>query len=333
MAERPTVPLTLHSTEGQLLRITAAVALLGFMAGVMILPGARAYSGEDVVAQLEAGCSVLGLAAFVLSVSMCVRGVLQVFLRRSFQPLLSACAFFVVVGVMAVSPSLRRQGPFVLVLLTAFAGSVALVLASLRTLRAPATRVGGVLLGLLAAAGASRMIAFFFVHDGAREQDEQLVQLARWAGSIDLSLQFLALLVTLMWLATRGGRAGRLGANFAVLGTVLTCVWLFRDANLTTPTAVLVRNSLARYSMPPMLPSFVTVAAYRLIASWFVALACLLQWRRPAVLMASVAMLLLGSADFDVPLGYLLSSCAALWLCFAADDQRTLWADIAVLEK
>lgn len=304
------------------------VGFFAYVLGVLVMPGARGRLGQAGMERVEHATSFLTLSAYVFSAFALAHASVAVFRRPRF-PVLTAIALSTATfGSMLVAPGLSRALPFGFAMAASALTTLALVLACVRTVRMPATRMPGIVLGGMALAGGLRALAFAMARrtlDSAPRSDT----LARVLGSSSVVLGVLLLLLLHLWLAARGGRNGRIASNVGLLGAVGVCVWM--SSRHGGETLGVLKYSLLAYEMPPLSTPVLVVASWRLLLGTGAALSCLLLWRRSALVLPPLAMVVLGAGSFDMPVATLLTNAGLVWLCMAAEDPRTLWIESAAI--
>ena len=318
-----------HDSASVLLRTTAVFSFVAYVLGVMVMPGARGRLGQAGVEWLERGTSVAALATYVMAVFLLAQGSVAVFRKPKFPVLTALTAICSTVATMLVAPGLTRSLPFGFAMGATLAGVLALGLACARTVQNPATRVPGSILGGFALDGALRGLAFALARTGTLDSAPRSQDFARVLGSGHVVFGVLILLVVHVWLAARGGKGGRTASNVGLLSAVGICFWM--ASRQAGPAMSLLKHSLSSYEMPPLSTPVLVVASWRLVLGAGAGLACLLPWRRSAFVLPPLVLLVLGSASLDMPLANVLTTTAALWLCFAAEDPRTMWVEAAAV--
>lgn len=316
-----------HDSASVLLRTTAVVGFLAYVLGVLIMPGARGRLGQAGVETLERASSVTALATYVMAAFLIAHASIAVFRKPKFPALTALAAVLATLSTMLVAPGLARPLTFAFAIAASAAAAITLLVASARTLQNRATRVPGLLLAGFAIDGILRGVSFALARSGTLDAAPRSESLARMLGSSSVLLGVLLVLFVHVWLAARGGKSGRFASNVGLLGAVALCFWM--ASKQAGPTVSMIKHSLSSYEMPPLSAPVLVVASWRLVLSAGAALACLLAWKRSSFVLPPLAMLLLGGAAFDMPLANVLTTSAAVWLCFAADDPRTLWIEAA----
>lgn len=313
-----------YETATVLLRINGVVAFFAYVLGVLVMPGSRGRLGQSGVEWVERATSVATLAAYVLSAFALAHAAVAVFRRPKFPLLTSFTILVATFASMLVAPGLMRSLSFPFAMGASAATVIALGMAASRTLKAPPTRAAGVVMVGVALVGALRALAFVMARstlDAAPRSDG----LARALGSTSVVLGVVLLLFVHLWLAARGGNIGRIASNVGLLGAVAVCVAM--SSRSAAGTFAMLKHSLLAYEMPPLSSPVLVVSSWRLVLTTGTALACLLPWRRSALILPPLAMLVLGSASFDMPVANLLTNAALVWLCLAAEEPRLLWIE------
>ncbi len=312
-----------------LLRSTAFVGFAAYVLGVLIMPGARGRLGQSGVEWFERASSFTTLAAYLMAAFLIAHAAVAVFRKTQFQVLSALVAILASLSTMLVAPGLTRPLSFAFAMGASSVAVLTLAVACARTVKKRVTRVPGLLLGGFAVAGTLRAAAYALARGGSLDAASRSADLARLLGSMSVLLGVVLLLVVHLWLAARGGKGGRAASNVGLLGAVAVCFWMASKS--AGPTLSMIRHSLSSYEMPPLTTSVLVVSSWRLILTVGAALACLLPWRRSPFVLPPLCMLVLGGSAFDMPIANLLSTAGAVWLCFAADDPRTLWVEAAAV--
>lgn len=316
-----------HDSASVLLRTTAATSFVAYLLGVMVMPGARGRLGQSGVELLEKATSIFALASYVMAVVLLAHAAVTVFRKPTFPVLTALTALFATLAALLVAPGLSRSLPFFFAMGATVAAVVALGLACARTLRNRVTRLPGLVLGGFAVDGVLRGLSFALARTGTLDAAPRSADFARVLGSAYVIFGVLLVLLVHVWLAARGGKGGRTASNVGLLSALALCFWM--ASRQAGPAMSLLKHSLSSYEMPPLSAPVLVVAAWRLVLSAGAALACILPWRRSPFVLPPLAMLLIGNASLDMPLANVLTAAAAVWLCFAADDPRTVWHEAA----
>lgn len=318
-----------NDSASVLLRTTATVSLVAYVLGVMILPGARGRLGQNGVEVLERATSIAALATYIMAAFLIAQAAVAVFRKPKFPALTALAAVLATLSTMLVAPGLSRPLTFGFAMGATAAATATLAVASARTLQNRVTRVPGLLLAGFALDGVLRGLAFALVRSGTLDEAPRSESFARVLGSGSVLVGVVLVLFVHVWLAARGGKLGRYASNVGLLAAVGLCFWM--ASRHSGPATSMIKHSLSSYEMPPLMTPVLVVGSWRLVLSAGAGLACLLPWRRSSLVLPPLAMLVLGGAAFDMPLANLLTTSAAVWLCFAADDPRTLWVEAAAV--
>lgn len=312
-----------------LLRSTAVISFVAYVLGVMVLPGARGRLGQSAVEVLERATSISALASYIMATFLVAQAAVAVFRKPKFPVITALVALLATVSTMLVAPGLSRPLSFGFAMGATVAAVVTMALASARALSNRITRIPGLLLAGFAIDGTLRGLAFALVRTETLDAAPRSEVFARLLGSSSVLVGVVLVLFVHVWLAARGGRSGRHASNVGLLLAVALCFWM--ASRQAGPAMALLKHSLSSYEMPPLNTPVLVVGAWRLVLSAGAALACLLSWRRSSLVLPPLTLLLLGAAAFDMPLANVLSTAAAVWLCFGADDPRTLWIETAAI--
>ncbi len=320
---------TSNESASVLLRATAVSGFVAYILGVGVMPGARGRLGQVGVEWLERATSVVALAAYIMAAFLIAQAAVGVFRKSKFQVLSALVAILASLATMLVASGLTRPLSFPFAMGASGAAVATLAVASARTVKNRVTRVPGLLLGGFALAGVLRAGAYALARSGTLDSAPRSEHVARVLGSASVVLGVVLLLLVHLWLAARGGKGGRAASNVGLLGAVGLCVWMASKS--AGPALSMLKHSLSSYEMPPLTTPVLVVSSWRLILTAGAALACLLPYRRSPFVLPPLAMLVLGGSALDMPIANLLTTAAAVWLCFAADDPRTLWVEAAAV--
>lgn len=320
---------TTNDSASVLLRTTAVVGFVAYVLGVVIMPGARGRLGQSGVEWLERTTSISALAAYLMAAFLIAQAAVAVFRKPKFQVLSAVVAILASLATMLVASGLTRPLSFAFAMGASGAAAATLAVACARTVKNRVTRVPGLLLGGFALAGLLRAGSYALARSGTLDSAPRSEDVARTLGSASVLLGVVLLLLVHLWLAARGGKGGRAASNVGLLGAVGVCFWMASKS--AGPTLSMIKHSLSGYEMPPLTTPVLVVSSWRLILTVGAALACLLPYRRSPFVLPPLAMLVLGGSALDMPIANLLTTAAAVWLCFAADDPRTLWVETAAV--
>lgn len=301
---------------GSALLLTASVAVVAKIAGVILAPAARGLFASSTVNLVDTASGAFAYTLTALLVAL-VAGASFELARTTTLSMLSRGSFIVATGLVVAlaSPAvIERLSAPPSVLLAIVSSAVALA-TGVVVMREPETRAVGTVLVLLAFCGMCRMTAWataaMFVERGSPS-----IALARGFATGAVGLQAIAALLAAAWIGTRSKWRGRLLANIAIV-VAFAATWI-AERGSDSPSAI---EAVLRVTLPTAagLPSpyhLGSIASFLLPASILLGAVALLQPGRRAVIVA-LSLALLSNGSFDVPLQALLVTTSAQWALLA----------------
>lgn len=302
--------------------LTAAVAVIAKIFGVVVAPGARGMFSGATVNVIETTSATLAYTLTALLVALVCAASFDLARARStsgvarggvvaLSGLIVALASPAVVERLGTLPSLALA---VVASVTALVGGIVVV-------RTPDTRAVGGILVLLAISSMSRIVAWETSAVSFERGSLSLHETARSLATVAVGLEALGALVSAAWIGTRSKWRGRVLANVAIL-LAFGLTWLASRGRNAEPGIQAVLSAAVRASdglpQPYVLES---VAAFLLPATLLLASVALVQPGQPAIV-AALATALLSRGRFDVPLQALLVTTSAQWAMLAMIDAR-----------
>lgn len=328
MSETPSIRPTV-GWAGSALLLTATVAVVAKITGVILAPAARGLFAASTVNLVETASGAFAYTLTALLVAL-VAGASFELARTTTLSVIARGSIVVATGLVIAlaSPAvIERLSAPPSVLLASVASMVALVGGAV-VLRKPETRAVGTVLVLLGFCAMLRMTAWataaMFVERGAPS-----IAVARGFATAAIGLQAIAALLAAAWIGTRSKWRGRILANVAIL-VAFAATWI-AERGSDSPSSI---EAVLRFALPSAagLPSpyhLGSIASFLVPASILLGAVALFQPGRPAVIVA-LSLALLSSGAFDVPLQALLVTTSAQWAVLAMLADRKERADASV---
>ena len=305
-----------------LLRVSALVGVVSTALGTVVLPGLHGIASDAVITRWEHVSSAFAYAMGLLLLGLLITGVFD-FLRARNVGLLPRA--LIMLGAPGVLVMLMRA--FVMPL--APVGTLVLVVATVVValgggvvgLRAPHTRVLGLLQLVLALAATLRLTAWLVV--ALAPDSLRAYTFSRTFGGAGVVAEGGALALVVAWLSTRRRVEIFVGAAIALV-CAAALVWVAGRAGPASPSWQLVLRS-GLTSPDSGGTALGAIDAFLVAASALLALTCALTPNPLIAVTCAMALALLGRGAFDVPLRALAATVAALWTILAAVDERAMW--------
>lgn len=316
---------TIGWASGALL-LTAAVAIVAKITGVILAPGVRGVLGSNAVNSVEVAAGTFAYALMGLLVALVCGASFELARARGIHTL-SRGGVVATSGLIValVSPAVvDRLNVFPLLALSVITGLVALI-AGLVVVRTPRTRAIGVILVFMTFGGFFRIVSWETSSIAFERSSSSIHELSRGFSTAAVTFQALSVFVAATWIGTRSRWRGRVLANVAiVLAFVLT--WLAaRTSSSPSSIEAVLRASLSTVGRLPAPFLLGSISAFIVPASIFLAMAALAQRGQAPAITASLIFALLSNGAFDVPLHALLVTVSAQWAMLAMADDRGLW--------
>jgi uncharacterized membrane protein len=307
--------------------LTAVVAIAAKVAGVVLAPGSRGVLSGKTVNVIETMSGALAYTLIALLVALVCTASFELARARRINGLarggvVAISGLIVALASPAVVERLNTLPSLALAVFT----SVAALVAGVVVIRAPQTRAVGGILALFALSGLIRVVSWETSAISFDRASHSMHDVARGFATAAIALQTLATLLAAAWIGTRSKWRGRLLANVAIL-LAFGITWLAaRGSDAPSAIEAVLRTSLPAAAGLPAPFLVGSLAAFLVPASIFLAGVALLQPAQPSAVVASLALALLSSGAFDVPLHALLAIAAAQWAMLAVSDERALWS-------
>ncbi len=311
-----------HEWASASLVLTAGLAVVAKVFGVVIAPGMRGAAPAAVVERAQVFSAMLGYVLTGLFVALI--GVASFELAKTHKlspsarfPVVALSGLVVALASPAVVDRLPRGIAAALVVFT----SIITTLAGGAAVRATRTRAVGVVLMLLSFTSLLRLAAWETATAAGESASLSLFHVAQGIATFGVVVHATALLLAGAWLGSRSGWRARILANVAiVLAFVMT--WIAgRQSDTPSSVELVLRSSLGAAAGVPSPFGLGPVAVFLLPASLFLALVALVQRGRGPVVLATTALALVAYGSFDVPLHALAAVVAAEWAMLARADE------------
>lgn len=313
------------SWAGEALTVTAALAVVAKIVGVIVAPGLRGVVSQRAV---EAFDTLSGTFAYTLAALLVALVCASSFeLARAHRIGMGARGSVVAISGLIValaSPAVVVRLHTVAALALAVTTSATVLVAGVVSLRTPRTRALGAVLCLLAFCALLRLVGWELAAVGAERPHPGLFSAGRVLATIAVLLHAIGVLLAAAWLGTRSGLGGRVLANAAIiLAFVVTWMAARTTEGVPSATEAVLRTSLAGASGVPMPYGLASVAAFLVPASVLLAAVALVSQGRSRAVLAALALALVSHGSFDVPLHALAVAAAAQWAMLAmAEDAQ-----------
>jgi hypothetical protein len=309
--------------------LTAMVAVVATVAGVIVAPGARGIAGEATVDLIDTASGAFAYLLTALLVSLVCGASFELARTRS----VNVVGRGVVVGISGLvvalaSPAVvERLGPGPSLVLAVFASLIALV-SGILVLRAAHTRMLGGMLCLYAVSSILRIAGWETSAFAADRGSLSVHEMARGLATASVALAAIAALLATAWVSTRSRWRGRLLANLAIL-TAFGLTWVAaRTTESPSSFEAILRAVLPAAAGIPAPYALGAIAAFLVPATILLAAAALVQPKQAPVLIAALAFALLSNGTLDIPLHALLITTSAQWALLAAADRRAVWTPL-----
>jgi len=324
--ERPaTTTATTIGWAGGVLLITAVVAVIAKIVGVVIAPGARGVVGEKAVNFLDTTSGACAYTLTALLVALVCGASFELARTKSVNVVarggvVAVSGLIVALASPAVVERLSTMPSLALAVITSVVG----LIAGVAVLRHSATRAVGAVLGLLSMCALLRVGAWETSAVAFERGSQNVLNVARMFSTAAVGIQATAALVAAAWIGTRSKWRGRILANVAIF-LAFGITWMAaRGSDQPSTIESILHTSLpAAAGMPPPF-ALASIAAFLVPASILLTIAALLQGPKesPAIV-ASMGLALLSHGAFDVPLHALLITAAAQWAMLAMTESQT----------
>ena len=305
-----------------LLRTAALVGIASTVLGAVVVPGLHGFASDAAITRWEHVSAAFAYAMGLLLAGLLLTGAFDLSRTRNVGILPRALLFFGAPGVLAMlvpafAKSLSPIGSLVLVVATVIVG----IGGGSVGVRAPHTRVLGLVQLVLAFAAALRLVAW--IVGALAPESLRAYTVSRTFGGAGVLAEGAAQMLVVAWLSTRRRMEISIAAAVA-LACAFALVWIAGRADPSSPSWQLVLR--AGLSAPSGAGSPLgAIEAFFVAAAVLLALACALTPYQLTAVTCAMALALLGRGAFDVPLRALAATVAALWTTLAAVDERAMW--------
>jgi hypothetical protein len=310
-----------------LLRTAAFAAVAGATMGVIVAPGLRGNTSEEIVDWVDRGSAALGYFLAEVLVALALWGAVELVRQRAVGHVVrSALVGGAVLVVVLSRPGLRdRLDPPFAVSISAVA-AIACIAAAYQAARTPHTRAIAGILFAFAFAAIARVAAWEIAATAGDRASLQLFGFARLLATAGVLFEAAGQLVAVTWLGTRSRGAGQLGASVALIAAFALTWGVAQGLHPgASPWQSVLHRALADAAGVPAPYGLDAVATFLVPASLLLALVAAAQPRQVAAVIATVALALVSRGSFDAPLRALGAVVAAQWAALACSDERAMW--------
>lgn len=307
------------SWAGQALTVTAVVAIVAKLVGVLLAPGLHGVVSQAVISTFDTASAAFAyLLAALLVALVCASSFELARIRRINSGLRGAVVGVSGLVIALASPALVTRLHTVASLALAVTASVSVLIAGVVCVRATHTRAVGALLALLAFCTLSRVVGWEMAVVGAERPSPALFTVGRTLATLAVGLHAIGVLLAAAWLGTRTKLQSRILANAAIgIGLLVTFFALRNTETMPSSAELVIRTSLLEAAAMPPPYGLASVAAFLVPSSILLAIVALVQKKEPPVVLATVALALLSHGAFDIPMHALLATAAAQWAMLA----------------
>lgn len=304
------------SWAGQALMVTAVIAIVAKIVGVLVAPGLHGVVSQPVIETFDTGSAAFAyLLAALLVALVCASTFELARVRR-----IGGSARGLVIGISGLvvalaSPAVVTRLHTVANLALAVTTSASVLLAGIVAVRSAHTRAIGALLSLLAFCALVRVVGWELAAIGAERPAPSLFTTGRILATFAVVIHGVSVLLAAAWLGTREPKLqSRILANAAVvLGFVITYYAFHTNEGTPSSAELVLRTSLTEATGMPLPYAIGSVGAFLVPSSIFLAIVALVQRRESPAIIAAVALALLSHGAFDIPMHALLATAAAQW--------------------
>ena len=325
------------TTSFWLLRVSAVLAALAAIAGVIVAPGLRGNAGEVAVHMADGVSAFLAFVVAALLVAAIFDGVLQLFV------LLDAASAHTVGPRrgrddrrVAVSPASARVSacPGTSPSCSPCGASVAAFSGGAYAARAPHTRATAGVLFAFAFATLTRVGAWVAATRAGDSANMELFGVARNLATAGVVLEATGQVIASYWLARRSRAFGQLAAFLAVAAAVVITRGVAEGGHADAASWQAIAHSAL--GDPPGVPPAARLAALATMlipSSMLLALGVTAQPGQLSVVVSSMALALVSRGAFDAPVRALCAVAAAQWAVVASLDEKVMWTTLLADRK
>jgi hypothetical protein len=304
------------SWAGQALMVTAVIAVVAKIVGVLVAPGLHGVVSQPVIETIDTASAAFAyLLAALLVALVCASTFELARVRR-----IGGTARGLVIGISGLvvalaSPAVVTRLHTVASLALAVTTSASVLVAGIVAVRASHTRAIGALLSMLALCALVRVVGWELAAIGAERPAPTLFTVGRVLATVAVFLHAVSVLLAAAWLGTRAPKLqSRILANVAIaLGFIITYFALRTTEGTPSSSELVLRVSLTEAAGMPLPYVIGSVGAFLVPSSIFLAIVALVTRRESPALIAGVALALLSHGAFDIPMHALLATAAAQW--------------------
>jgi hypothetical protein len=312
--------------------LTSIVAIIAKICGVIVAPGARGLAGEDAINFLDTASGAFSYILAALLIALVSSASFELARTRGVHVTarIVAVLFSGLILALCTPAVVGRLSTVPLLALAVVTGVVALV-SGVFALRAPATRLLGAVLSLLAVCGLLRVVAWETAAVAFERLSKPVLDVSRAFSTFAVVLQALATLLIAAWLGTRSKLRGRILANGAIVLAFLFTWLANRNGDSPSTIEAILRSSLMSAAGVPSPFLVGSIAEFLVPASILLAAAMVAERSQPRAIVTALALALLSNGAFDVPLQALLVTTAAQWAMLAQTEDRSSWIASALV--
>jgi hypothetical protein len=328
-SEQPSAPAVLDPTDtaaevGRLVRPIAVLGLVALLLGRVVAPALKgAFNGIDAYIRyvdVAAGVTTQGLAFAVTALSI---GALLVVARdRRVSLVVRALlvpqtALVLVLGIWATRKALSNPGS----ILVGVMASVAALVASMQGMRQPRTRALSAVLAITGLSGLLHVSGGMVALRGA-----SLPSLATALSSLAVLMHGAALLVALVWLATRR-RTIVPPATMGALAAAVLLTWAASRGAVSNASNgwVFMWRALETLLPSPSAGLPASLSMFLSVLSPALAIAALATRRQIPSVIGAMSLALLSGILVDAPVQAMILTLASLSTVLASCDDRGMW--------
>jgi hypothetical protein len=296
--------------------VTAVIAVIAKLVGVLVAPGLHGVVGQPVIETFDTASAALAyLLAALLVALVCASTFELARVRR-----IGGTARGTVIGITGLvvalaSPAVVTRLHTVASLALAVTTSASVLVAGIVAVRGSHTRAIGALLSMLAFCALVRVVGWELAAIGAERPNPTLFSVGRVLATLAVVIHGVSVLLAAAWLGTRTPTLkSRILANAAVVCGFAVTWFAFRTGpGMPSSAELVLRTSLTEATGMPMPYAIGSVGAFLVPSSIFLAIVALFQRRESPAIIAAVALALLSHGAFDIPMHALLATAAAQW--------------------
>jgi hypothetical protein len=323
----PRVPPSPRIPTCWLLRPTALAAVAAGAMGVIVAPGVRGNTSEQVVVWMDSASAALAYFLMTLLVALVIWGVLELLHARQVSAVMRSALVGSGAVVVALSGlGLRERLDSHIAVAISAAAAIGAIAAAYQSARAPHTRAVAGALFAFAFAAIARVAAWELATTAGDRASLQLFGYARAFATAGVLFETSGQLVAVTWIGTRSRIAGQLAVS-AALVVAFGLTWgVARGVSFGASSwQAVMHTALGDAGGIPPTYGFDAVAVFLVPASLLLALVAAAQPKQQGPVVAAIALALVSRGSFDAPLRALCAVAAAQWATLACADERAMW--------